>query len=122
LYLPPWKLPLMLRRLHILGQWGVKNFVPRQVPKVICFPREEHSKSSRDPSRNHVVLEDSQNYFTILVTFILVTFLRIFIHTQMIGCGQGGKQKNIYWVLWVDIRRGLWNFRCGDSQCTDRKG
>jgi hypothetical protein len=26
----------------------------------------------------------------------------------------------IFLVLRVDIRRGLWNLRCGDTQCTDR--
>jgi hypothetical protein len=38
-------------------------------------------------------LEVSQNYTSILGTFILVIFLEIFIHTQMISCGQGGKHK-----------------------------
>jgi hypothetical protein len=27
----------------------------------------------------------------------------------------------IFLVLRVEIRRGLWNFRCGDTQSTDRK-
>jgi hypothetical protein len=39
-------------------------------------------------------LEVSQNYSLILGTIILVIFLELFIHTQMIGCGQGGKHKD----------------------------
>jgi hypothetical protein len=38
-----------------------------------------------------------------------------------IGCGQGGNHKRWFLVLRVDIRRGLWNLRCGDTQCMDRK-
>jgi hypothetical protein len=38
-------------------------------------------------------MEDSQNYTSVLGTFILVIFLEIFIYTQMIGCGQGDKHK-----------------------------
>jgi hypothetical protein len=38
-----------------------------------------------------------------------------------IGCGQGGNHKRWYLVLRMDIRRGLWNFRCGDKQCTDKR-
>jgi hypothetical protein len=92
----------MLRRLHVLGQRGGKCFVPKYELKVLYFPREKHLKSSRDPSHNHVVLEVPQNYTSILGTFILVIFLEIFIHTQMFGCGQGGKQKKIYWVCrWI---------------------
>jgi hypothetical protein len=32
-----------------------------------------------------------------------------------IGCGQGGNHKRWYLVLRVDIRRGLWDLRCGDT-------
>jgi hypothetical protein len=39
-------------------------------------------------------LEVSQNYTSNLDTIILVIFLELFIHTQTIGCGQGGKQKD----------------------------
>jgi hypothetical protein len=38
-----------------------------------------------------------------------------------IGCGQGGNHKILYLVLWVDTRRGLWDLRCGDTQCTDKR-
>jgi hypothetical protein len=38
-----------------------------------------------------------------------------------IGCGQGGNHKRWYLVLRMDTRRGLWNLRCGDTQCTDKK-
>jgi hypothetical protein len=31
-----------------------------------------------------------------------VIFLEIFIHTQELGCGQGGKHKKMYWVFgWI---------------------
>jgi hypothetical protein len=80
-------------------------------------------KSSRDVSCTlYVVLEVSQNETLIFGTFILVIFLEIFIHTQELGCGQGGKTQKGILGLWVDIRRGLQNFRCGNLQCTDRKG
>jgi hypothetical protein len=42
--------------------------------------------------------------------------------TQKLGCGQGGKTQKDILGLWVDIRRGLQNFRCGNLQCMDRKG
>jgi hypothetical protein len=45
----------------------------------------------------------------------------IFIHTKELSCGQGGKTQKDILGLWVDIRRGLQNFRCGNFQCTDRK-
>jgi hypothetical protein len=38
-----------------------------------------------------------------------------------IGCGQGGNHKRWYLVLRVDIRRGLWDLQCGDTQCTDKR-
>jgi hypothetical protein len=40
---------------------------------------------------------------------------------SMIGCGQGGKHKRWYLVLRMDIRRGLWDLRCGDTQCADKR-
>jgi hypothetical protein len=79
-------------------------------------------KFSRDPSRTlYVVLEVSQNEILIFVTFILVIILEIFIHTQELGCGQGGDTQKYILGLLVDIRQGLQNFRCGNLQCTDRK-
>jgi hypothetical protein len=36
-------------------------------------------------------------------------------------CGQEGNHKRWYLVLRVDIRRGLWDLRCGDTQCTDKR-
>jgi hypothetical protein len=41
--------------------------------------------------------------------------------SSTICCGQGGNQKRWYFVLRVDIRRGLGDLRCGDTQCTDKK-
>jgi hypothetical protein len=38
-----------------------------------------------------------------------------------IGCGQGGNHKRWFLVLRVDIRWGLWDLRCGDTQCTDKR-
>jgi hypothetical protein len=40
--------------------------------------------------------------------------------SRMIGCGNGSNHKRWYLVLRVDIRRGLWDLRCGDTQCTDK--
>jgi hypothetical protein len=51
------------------------------------------------PSRNlYVVFEVNQYYTSILSTIVLVIFVEIFIHTQILGCGQVGKHKKIYWV------------------------
>jgi hypothetical protein len=41
--------------------------------------------------------------------------------SSTIGCGQGGNNKRWYLVLSVDIRRGLWDLQCGDTQCTDKR-
>jgi hypothetical protein len=38
-----------------------------------------------------------------------------------IGCDQGGNHKRWYLVLRVEIRRGLWDLLCGDTQCMDKK-
>jgi hypothetical protein len=47
-------------------------------------------------------LEVSQNYNSILGTFILVIFLEIFIHTKILACGQGDKHKKMYLVFgWI---------------------
>jgi hypothetical protein len=37
------------------------------------------------------------------------------------GSSQGGNHKRWYLVLRVDIRRGLWYLRCGDTQYTDKR-
>jgi hypothetical protein len=51
-----------------------------------------------------------------------VIFLKTIIHSQELGCGQGGKAQKDILGLWLDIRRSLQNFQCGNLQFTDRKG
>jgi hypothetical protein len=87
----------MLRRLLVLGQRGHRY----KVGTGNIFTLERYLKYSiLAPSCDLPWVDDSYS---------------------MIGCGQGGKCKRWYLVLRVDIQRGLWNLRCGDTQCTDKK-
>jgi hypothetical protein len=87
----------MLRRLHVLGQRGDRD----KIGTRNIFPLERYLKSSiLAPSCDLPWIDDPYS---------------------MIGCGQGGKHKRWFLVLRVDIRRGLWNLWCGDTQCTDKK-
>jgi hypothetical protein len=84
----------MPRRLHVLRQRGGNILCAKVGTKSPMFSGKKLLKSYSFPSRNlHVVLEVSQNHTSILGTFILVIFLEIFIHTQELGCCQGGKYK-----------------------------
>jgi hypothetical protein len=95
-YIVPTSSP-MLRRLLVLGQRGDKD----KVGTGNTFSLERYLKSSMlAPSCNLPWIDDP---------------------SLMIGCGQGGNHKRWYLVLRVDIRRGLWNLRCGDTQCMDKR-
>jgi hypothetical protein len=87
----------MLRCLLVLGQIGdIDKVGTRNI-----FPLDRYLKSSiLAPSCDLPWIDDP--YSTI-------------------GCGQGGKHKRWYLVLRVDIRRSLWDLRCGDTQCTDKR-
>jgi hypothetical protein len=81
----------MLRRLLVLGQRGDRD----KVGTGNTFPLERYLKSSiLVPSCKLPWIDDP---------------------FSMIGCGQGGNHKRWYLVLRVDIRRGLWDLRCGDT-------
>jgi hypothetical protein len=87
----------MLRRLLVLGQIGDRD----KVGTINIFPLERYWKSSiLTPSCDLPWIDDPYS---------------------MIDCDQGGKHKRWYLVLMVDIRQGLWNLRCGDTQCTNKK-
>jgi hypothetical protein len=87
----------MLRHLLVLGQRGDRD----KVGTRNIFPLERYLKSSiLSPSCNLPWIDDP--------------FLTI-------GCGQGGNHKRWYFVLRVEIRWGLWDLRCGDTQCTDKR-
>jgi hypothetical protein len=86
----------MLRRLLVLGQRGDKDKVGTG-----NFPLERYLKSSMlAPSCDLPWIDDP---------------------FSTIGCGQGGNHKRWYLVLKVDIRRGLWDLQCGDTQCMDKR-
>jgi hypothetical protein len=87
----------MLRCLLVLGQRGDRD----KVGTGNIFPLERYLKSSiLSPSCDLPWIDDPYS---------------------MIGCGQGSNHKRWYLVLRVDIRRGLWDLRCGDTQCTDKR-
>jgi hypothetical protein len=87
----------MLRRLLVLRQRGDRD----KVGTRNTFPLERFLKSSiLAPSCNLPWIDDP---------------------FSTIGCGQGGNHKRWYLVLMVDIRRGLWDLWCGDTQCTDKR-
>jgi hypothetical protein len=87
----------MLRRLLVLGQRGDRN----KVGTRNTFPLERYLKSS--------ILAPSCNLPWIYDPF------------STIGWGQGGNHKRWFLVLRLDIRRGLWDLRCGDTQCMDKR-
>jgi hypothetical protein len=91
-YLPP-----MLRRLLVLEQRGDRD----KVGTKNTFPLERYLKSS--------MLALSCDLPWIDDPF------------STIGCGQGGNHKKWFLVIRVDIRQGLWDLRCGDTQCTDKR-
>jgi hypothetical protein len=87
----------VLRYLLVLGQRGDRD----KVGTRNIFPLDRYLKSSiLAPSCDLPWIDDPYS---------------------MIGCGQGGKHKRWYLVLRVDIRRGLWDLGCGDTQCTDKR-
>jgi hypothetical protein len=91
-YLPP-----MLSRLLILEQRGDRD----KVGTRNIFPMGRYLRSSiLAPSCDLPWINDPYS---------------------MVGCGQGGTHKRWYLVLRVDIRRGLWDLWCGDTQCTDKR-
>jgi hypothetical protein len=87
----------MLRRLLVLGQKGDRD----KVSNRNIFPLERYLKS--------LILAPSCDLPWIDNPY------------SMIGCGQGGKHKRWFLVLRVDIRWGLWNLWCGDTQCTVKR-
>jgi hypothetical protein len=87
----------MLRHLLVLRQRGDRD----KVGTRNIFRLERYLKSSiLAPSCNLPWIDDPYS---------------------KIGCRQGGNHKRWYLVLRVDIWRGLWNLRCGDTQCMDKK-
>ena len=60
--------------------------------KLSYFLRERYTKNLLG-----ILLEVSLTWST-----FLVIFLKIFIHTHILGCGQGGIHKKIFWVcVWI---------------------
>jgi hypothetical protein len=98
LFTPLWTLKLhctsllpVLRCLLVLEQRGDRD----KVGTGNTFPLERYLKSSiLAPSCDLPWIDDP---------------------FSLIGCGQGGNHKRWYLVIRVDIRRGLWDLRCGDT-------
>jgi hypothetical protein len=88
----------MLWCLLVLGQRGDRD----KVGTINIFPLERYLKS-----------------WILAPSFDLPWIVYPYSYDRLWSMRQ--TQKMIFLVVRVDIRRGLWNLRCGDTQCTNRK-